>query len=301
MLVIGDGFPSWSQVANPTSPEMVRERLGVETVELGIERLFEEYEKADRAAAERIAREWLEGAREVTEGARQDIVEIGRVHLALEKLLSETDAQAITVDCRLWDEENIERFGRFYSPCMPFTIFRWKGIPAACEADVNALLSMLILGYLADRPTFMGNVGRVGPQEGWVDVAHCAATLNMDGIGATPEPYIMVDYHTRGTGIASHSDMTVGQVVTVARLDKDLQNISAIAGPILECEAGPGCLNRIRVQTSGVLDYMHNCLTGDHQAVVYGDVRPELRLLGRQLGFGVLEPKGVGADVPAGR
>ena len=289
-LVIGDGFPSWSQVANPTSAAIVKQRLGVEVVQRSIEELWDEYERADAEEAKALAQQWLDGASEVKPEAKADIVEVARVHLAMAKMMAQAQADAVTIDCRMWDEQSMERFGRFYAPCMPLTIFRWEGKPAACEADVNVMLSMMMLSFLADLPTFMGNLATVNPAEGCIEIAHCAATLNMDGIGKQPEPYVLVDYHNRDTGIATYAEMKEGQQVTVARLDKSLDNIAVATGPILEASFGPGCINRIRVRIGDALDYVHNCLTGDHQAVVYGDHLAQVRQLCKALGIGVLEP-----------
>lgn len=290
VLLIGQGFPSWSQVANPTDPVTVRNRLGVEVVELPVEALFDRFPQVPRDDAEKLAQEWIEGAAGINEEGRRDIVEVAQVHIALEQLLAEHQAGAITVDCRMWDEQNMERFGRFYSPCMPLTVFRQKGVPAACEADVNALLSMMILGFLAEKPAFMGNLGGLDPEEGTVDVGHCAATVNMDGFDAEAEPYELMDYHHRGSGLASFSRMREGETATIARLEKDLDRISLAAGPILDTSMPPGCINRLKVQIGNIPDFVRRCWTGDHYAAVYGDQRERVWELCEMLGMEVLEP-----------
>ena len=165
-LIVGDPYPSWSQVANPTNPEMIEERLGVQVIQRSIDDLFAEFEAADTAAADEWKQKWLDGATEVTEAAMNDILEIAKVHVALEKMVAEAGANALTVECRTWDEETIERYGRFFGPCMSLTTFRWRGMPAACEADLCALLSMATLSYVSGLPAFMGNIGLIYIDEG---------------------------------------------------------------------------------------------------------------------------------------
>lgn len=290
VLVVGEGFPSWSQVANPTSPEAVEEVFGVEVVQVDVEFLFEAIHRTDRGAAEALAQRWMREAAEVTPEARNAVVEAAQTHLALAGLVRRHGAAAVTVDCRLMDELSVERHGIFYSPCMSLTVLRGEGVPAACEADVNALLSMMVLGYLADRPTFMGNLSLVDPEEGCIEIAHCAATNRMDGYEAEPTPYTLMDYHHRGTGLASYSRLREGQVVTVARLDKNLRHLSVAVGPIVDSAQGTGCVNRIRVRIGDARGFAERCLAGDHHAVVYGDVTDEVRSLCRTLGLGVLTP-----------
>lgn len=284
-LVVGDPYPSWSQVANPTSAELVEDRLGVKLIERSIDDLFEESEAADTAAAEQWKQRWLDGATEVTDAAMNDILEIAKVHVALEKMVAAADANALTVECRTWDEETMERYGRFFGPCMSLTTFRWQGIPAACEADLCALLSMTMLSYVSGLPAFMGNIGSVDLAEGWVDVGtHAAATVNMDGVGDELKGYRLDDYGGRGTGLASYVPIPSGQEVTIARLDKNLANLSLAAG------ANTGTDRYFQVILRDVEDFMHRCLVGDHYAVVLGDHTKEVRLLAELLGLGVLEP-----------
>jgi L-fucose isomerase-like protein len=148
----------------------------------------------------------------------------------------------------------------------------------------------MMLEYLARRPTFMGNLGYFNRDEGWVAIAHCAATTRMDGYDAEPAPLHLEDYHGRGTGVATYSPMREGQVVTLARLDRDQRHLSLAAGPVVDATRGKGCINQLRVAIGDVQDFAERCVAGDHYAVVYGDVAPQARQLCRELDIGVWEP-----------
>ena len=288
-LLIGDGYPSWSQVANPSSAAVVRDRLGVEIVQRSIEDLFAEFEAADEGEAQTWVEKWLKGATEAADAAHNDILEAAKVYLACKKMIAEAKANAFTVDCRTWDEETMERFGRFFGPCMGLTTLRWEGIQAACEADICAMLSMCVLSYVSGLPVFMGNIGAVDPASGRLQIGgHAAATVNMDGQGDKLAGYRLNDYGGRETGLASYIPVAPGHGVTIARLDKNLNSISLAASTTAETNQ---CFE---VVLADVEDFMHRCLAGDHYAVVYGNHAREVRLLAEMLGLGVLEP-GVGA------
>jgi L-fucose isomerase-like protein len=278
-LVIGEAFPSWSQVANPPTPDVIRERLGVEVRTRPLEDLIAGFREASESDAERLAAEWQEGAIEVKEEARHDIVGAAKTCLAIQKLVEEENAQLFTIDCRAWDEWTMEELGRFYGPCMTLTLLRFLGIPAACEADVCALLSMGMLSYLSDRPCFLGNIGRVRPDEGWVAVEHAAATVNMDGKETAFRGYRLHDYQNRGCGLASYWDSPVGVDVTFARLSMDLREMGVAAGRTLEA---PRCF---RVAVDDVRDFVGRCLVGDHHALVFGNHVDALCNLCRSLGI----------------
>ena len=293
LLVIGQGFPSCSQAANPESPEMVTERLGTRVAVRSLDDFYAGLAGIERSAGEALAQEWIEAFDEVTAGARRTLVEAALTHLVVEGFVEETGATAVAVDCRAMDETSMEQFGVFYSPCVSLTLLRDRGIPAACEADVCCTLAMMLLGALADRGTFMGNLPTVSPEEGWIHVAHCAATTRMDGWDSRPAPLTLEDYHGRDNGVASYAPFREGEAVTVSRVDKNLRRVSLVSGPIVDADLDRGlggCINLMRVGVSNPRDYVKRCLLGDHHAVVYGDVRAEMRELCGRLGLEVLEP-----------
>jgi len=285
-LVIGDAFPSFSQVANPTSPDIVRQRLGVDIVVRTIDDLFAAFESVPESDAEQQAQKWLDGAASVSEEAKRDIVPCAKVYFAVKKMLEEEGASAFTINCRAWDEFTMEKFGRFYGPCMTLTTLRWEGIPAACEADIAALMSMCVLMFLSGLPAFMGNIGRVDPTDNWITIEHAAAAANMDGKSERLEGYSLLDYQRRGTGLASYCPVPEGQFVTISRFDKYLRRIALITGTTLATERG------FKVVTGHIGDLLENCLVGDHHAVVYGDHSIGIKALARMLDLEVIQPRG---------
>ena len=283
-LLIGYGDPSLSQVANPSSPRIVEEKLGVRIVQRSIGDLMGRFQAAGQAEAQAQAQAWLDGAADVADAARRDIVEVAKVYLAMKGLIDEAGANAFTVDCRAWDLLVCERFGSFISPCMGLTTLRWEGIPAACEADICAMLSMCVLTCVSGLPAFMGNIGKAHRDRGSVQIAgHAACTVNMDGKGDKLEGYRLTDYGGRG-GVASYCSVEGGVDITVARFDKNLAHISVVAGATVPTER---CFE---VVVGDVEDFMDRCIVGDHYAVVHGNHLREVSLLARMLGIGVLTP-----------
>lgn len=293
LLVVGEGFPSCSQAANPSSPEMVTERFGARVAVRSLDDFYARLARVERAAGEALAQDWIRASHEVTPGARRTLVEAALAHLVIEAFAEETGATAVAVDCRAMDETSMERFGVFYSPCVSLTLLRDRGIPAACEADVCCTLAMMLLGALANRGTFMGNLPTVNPEEGWIHIAHCAATTRMDGWDTRPAPLTLEDYHGRDNGVATYAPFREGETVTVSRVDKNLRRVSLVSGPIVDADLDRGlggCINVMRVGVGNPRDYVKRCLLGDHHAVVYGDLRAEMRELCGRLGLEVLEP-----------
>jgi len=283
-LLIGNGYPSHSQVANPGSPRLVEEKLQTIIVQRGIEDLRKRWEDADEDEATRQAQIWLQGAEHVAEEAKRDIVQCAKMYLAMKVMIDEAGANALTIDCRAWDLLSCKEFGAFYSPCMGLTTLRWEGVPAACEADLCAMLSMCMLNYVSDRPTFLGNIGKVDIEKQSVAIGgHAACTVNMDGEGSELAGYRLRDYGGRG-GVASYCPIAGGKDITIARLDKNLRCISLAAGKTIPTEQ---CFE---VVLDDVEDFIHRCLTGDHYIVILGNYYKQMALLARMLDIEVLSP-----------
>lgn len=285
-LLIGEGWPSFSQVSNPASPWVVEEALGVEIVQRSIDDLRARWEAADPEEAAAVAEEWLANAAEVDDSARRDIVECAKMYLAMDALIEETEANAMTVNCRAWDLVSCEEFGAFYSPCMGLTHLRWRRIPAACEADICALMSMCMLNYLTGAPAFLGNINEVFPERNSVGIGgHAACTVDMEGAGGALEGYRLQDYGGRG-GVASYLPIEAGHPVTIARFGRDFGELSLAAGETNRTEQG------FEVVLEDLGDFMHRCLTGDHYIVAYGDHVAEVCRLCDRLGVETLIPGG---------
>ena len=285
VLLIGDGYPSHSQVAKPDSPRVVEQRLGVQIIQRTIDDLRARWESADEEDAKAQGQAWLDGAAHVAEEVKRDIGQCAKMYLAMKSLIDDVGANALSIDCRMWDLISCDEFNTFYSPCMGLTTLRWEGLPAACEADLCAMLSMCMLSYISDLPAFLGNICGVDREKSSVGVGtHAACTVNMDGKSDKLAGYRLTDYGGRG-GVASYCGAEGGKSITIARLDKSLANISVAAGTTLPTD------RYFEVVVDDVEDFVHRCLTGDHYIVVCGDHPREVSLLAQMLDINVLTPK----------
>ena len=107
--------------------EQAKARLGLEIKDTPPHRLIAAYQNADTGTAEDLAQRWITGATDVVEPTSQDVVESCKLYLGIKQILKEEDAQAIT-------EHGI------------------------CQLDLSSTITQLLIGYLADRPGFIGHI-----------------------------------------------------------------------------------------------------------------------------------------------
>jgi hypothetical protein len=86
--------PPFKGTPESYAPDKVKERLGVELVQIAEGRYDEVMANVDAAAAETEAKTWLDEAQSIVEPAREDVVKAARASLTLDQLIAENRADA---------------------------------------------------------------------------------------------------------------------------------------------------------------------------------------------------------------
>jgi hypothetical protein len=286
-------------------PEDVRRKLGVELVSASSEDFMKELEQVDDARADEVAREWIESSSGERESSADEVLEGARDYLAMQQLTLRRGAQAVSVGC-------LEiMYARRRSPfCFALAKMRDLGLPAGCEADAGATLTMMLLDYLADRPAYMGNLVRADPVTNEVSVSHGCSPARIAGRDKPAKSYRLVHSHSvppfsrdleGGAGVTSYVDYgDVGQVVTLARFSADLEGLFAARGEIVECRDTICDRTTLTIRVDDARSFFHHA-TGNHQVVVYGDYVDELRDLCALLEMELIEPRSRSSEPSAPR
>jgi len=285
-------FPPARGTAAAQSPDEIKKRLGADVVAIE-EQVFDEMissvdEKAVRAEADI----WTKNAKKIIEPNAEDISKAARISLALQRLMERERAQGLAVGtCMGWLSKGF--------PCLGFARLRDNGIPAACEGDMDSLLTMLLFQYMIDRPGFQGNA-TFDTSRNALWTAHCTAPLKMDGTNGKEAPYLLRGHsEVQGSGCVPEIQYRVGETITRAKLI-NLETIVASTGKIIEVpeKAVHGCRTQIVTEVrdaakmaanwSSVIE-TEDAMTLLHRVVFYGDHLESVRHLARLMGMKVIE------------
>jgi hypothetical protein len=77
----------------------IEEVFGTKVQRISSDQLNEAYSKADRTAAQKAARLWIKGAKRIVEPSREEIGKSGIMYVAMQDLMRQNKAQALTIDC----------------------------------------------------------------------------------------------------------------------------------------------------------------------------------------------------------
>lgn len=279
------GFPPslFSQWHDWPDLELASERLGVHFTSFENRELVEYLKQTDEKEAKQLAKRWLKEAKDDGEPSSRDVTETARLYLALNSMLKEIKANAMTINClELMHALNGP------TPCYALSKLQDSGITAACESDITALLSMMILSFLAERPALMGNIVSANPESNVIMVSHCVVPTKMTGFNQSPSPYMLRDYHGSKTGVTAHVDLPLGQEVTVARLSRTLDKLLLLAGKIIDCQETVTCRTTISIKVNDARRFIDHAF-GNHHSVVYGNHTKQATMLAKALGIEALE------------
>jgi hypothetical protein len=290
--------PPFKGTPESYAPDKVKERLGVELVQIAEGRYDEVMANVDAAAAETEAKTWLDEAQSIVEPAREDVVKAARASLTLDQLIAENRADGLCVGtCMGWLNRGF--------PCLGFSRLNDRGIPAACDGDMDSLLTMLMFQHALNQAGFLGNAAGVDTSRNAFHLSHCSAPLRMEGPESPRSPYLLRRHAEVRGGAVTEVHYRIGQKVTFTKL-VHLHTLLMFTGKIVEVPEVPkgqerGCRTEIVAEVNDAEKLLENWGGGAlgasakdyyaslHRVAYYGDHTRTIRHLAHLIGMKVVE------------
>lgn len=248
-LLLFGGIPSaylteWEITSDLTVAE---KKLGVRFEEVANAELVETYESLDepgRIEASRLARKLINGAsgrRNPDCPPEEDIEKATRLYTAMKKILEARAGDALTIVCEPWTGGDA-----LPVPCVALMLFQEQSIPAACQGDIDALLTMILFKRVANLPSFMGGAIKA---RGHLGINHCSLCRRMLRLDSAVQPYEIRDYHRRKSSPTVWTSVPSGETVTIARLTRNLERLLLTTGTLVGCQTDNWrCRNTLVIQ-----------------------------------------------------
>ncbi len=290
--------PPFKGTPESYSPEKVKQRLGVEMVAIADGRYDEVMASVDENAAKAEAKRWLDEAEDIVEPNREDVLKAARASLTLNQLIAENRIDGLCVGtCMGWLSRGF--------PCLGFSRLNDRGIPAACDGDMDCLLTMLIFRHALNRAGFLGNAGGVDTAKNAFHLSHCSAPLKMDGPAGPKAPYLLRRHAEVRGGAVTEVHYRIGQKITFTKL-VHLDTLLMFTGRIIEVPKVPkgqerGCRTELVAEVDDadkLLDNWGGGALGDsakdyyaslHRVAYYGDHTKNIRHLAHLMGLKVVQ------------
>jgi L-fucose isomerase-like protein len=259
--------------------------LGTLVRNVPLETFYAEFKRtAATDEVKRLARAYRSNAREIVEPSETDILDAARAYFALKRLVDAEQADALMMNCL----PGLKHPHQHVPPCMGFMSLRDEGIPAGCQSDLRATLTMMLVQQLFDKPGFQQNAAMQTEANHYFG-AHCTSPSRMNGPDAAAEPCILRTHAEAGWGCVPQVLFPQGQQVTMALYHPgEAPQMNIYSGQVVRCypKAPGGCRTNIEMTINEVQDVCD--VKGMHQIVFYGDCAPQLHTFCRLYGIEVV-------------
>lgn len=252
------GHPSDWLISSAADYMAVKQRLGLELIDIPMDEVKAAIEQAENRDPEGQAFELVEAR---AEKVCEAIPGAQKIHWGLDSIVKAHALDGFTLRCF----DLLTAFGN--TGCLSLARFNAAGIPASCEGDVPALLSMVIANAVAGTTGFMANPSRMDPATGKIVFAHCTVPLDM------VDRYALDTHFESGIGVGIKGEIPASPV-TILKVSGDLSRIF-IAEAMIERNLSEPNLCRTQIELklddpSLIQNYFLTAPIGNHHIIIPG-------------------------------
>jgi len=260
--------------------------LGTQVRTIPGARFIEQFSRTETTdAVKQLANTYLKSAKEVLQPTKADIIDAAKTYFALKEIIKAEKADAIMMDCL----PGLRKPHRHPPPCMGFMSLRDEGIPAGCQADLNAALTLMLVQQLFGKPGFQQNASMETESNHYFG-AHCTCPSKLSGKDGPSQPYILMSHAEAGWGCVPRVLWPVGQEVTMAQyVSGETPQMYIYSGKVVQCPEIPptgGCRTNIEMTINEVDDVCD--VKGMHQIIFLGNHAKQLRTFCQLCGISVV-------------
>ena len=165
------GQPSDWLIASGVDRDYLRQRYGIETIDIDLQRLIDGIKTIAPTEAEKVAQAMMKRAKAVKEPTDADMLEAAKAYLAIKRICQEEHLDAMTIRCF----DIVKACGT--TSCLALALLNDEGIVAGCEGDMQTLMSMYLAKRLCGEAAFMANPSNLTDETSML--AHCTIPLSM--------------------------------------------------------------------------------------------------------------------------
>ena len=254
------GKPSDWLIASEANAECIKQKLGIELIEIPMRELLDIWSTTTEPKPEEHSD--IPQVNDALPGAL-------RIYEALKTLVQKYSLQGFTIRCfDLLDA--VHNTG-----CWALAKLNAEGYVAGCEGDVPTMLTMMLLRALTGRSSFQANPASINPETGEMLFAHCTIPFDM------VHRYELDTHFESGIGVGIRGYVPEGPV-TLCKLSGDLSRFFVAEGELIRNQAKPDlCRTQlaIRLANSSDTEYFLTNPIGNHHVITMGHHAGALKAL----------------------
>ena len=268
------GKPSGWLIASNVDYAAMRERWGIEMVDVPLDEVVEGYEAVTDDEVQDITDQFINKAVGIKEPSRDEVVKAMRLYRSVKGIVERYRLDAFTLNC--FDLIPTTRT----TGCVALALLNQEGIPAGCEGDEQTLLTMLAVQAATGEMTFMANPSKILDNAAHEMVfAHCTIAPAMT------DRYIVRDHYESLSGVAVEGVFDPMDMTVVKCGGNNMEHYFISKARLLECTTNPNmCRTQLHLRLDESLDYFLERSIGNHHVIIRGDHKQRLETVLRMLG-----------------
>ena len=264
------GQPSDWLIASSVDREYLRQRYGIETVDIDLQRLVDGIKTISPTEAEDVAQAMVKRAKGVVEPSDADMVEAAKAYLVIKKICQEERLDAMTIRCF----DIVKACGT--TSCLALALLNDEGIVAGCEGDMQTLMSMYLAKRLCGEVAFMANPSQLTDQSAML--AHCTIPLTMC------DETIVRSHFESGIGVAIQGLLPLTDYTLFKWVGSKLDRYFVTEAKAVETPySNHFCRTQITLDVN-LKPYLLQHSIGNHHVIVRGRHAEEIRVFLRHNG-----------------
>lgn len=254
------GAPSEWLIASMPELKTIEQKLGMKFVNISMNEFKDMAEKADASALSFFAQTFYRAADRTS---TSELARAAKIYGGLVRAVKKYGLSALTLRC--FDILASDQT----TGCLALARLNDDGIPAACEGDVPAMLTMMIARIIAGKASFMANPSRIDGNT--VTLAHCTCPTSL------VRQFTLNSHFESGIGLAIAGEFAPGPF-TLLKLDISGGRYALASGRLVPHEYSPKlCRTQIRLEFTGAEDYFLHKPLGNHHLIIPGDCTAKIR------------------------
>lgn len=257
------GKPSDWLIASQVDTECVRQKLGIELLDIPMVELLDTLATTPESSS-------TEHSDIPT--VNEALPDACRIYEALKTVVQKHGLQGFTIRCfDLLDA--VHNTG-----CWALAKLNAEGYIAGCEGDVPTMLTMTLLRALTGTSSFQANPASIHPETGEILFAHCTIPFDM------VHRYELDTHFESGIGVGIRGFVPEGPV-TICKVSGDLSRVFVAEGELVRCQTKPDlCRTQlvVRLANPSDTDYFLTNPIGNHHVIVVGQHAEALKALLRR-------------------
>ena len=268
------GKPSGWLIASNVDYAAMRNRWGVEMVDVPLDEVVKGYEAIPDSEVQDITDEFINKAVGVKEPSRDEVIKAMRLYRSVKGIVERYRLNAFTLNC-------FDLIPTTHTTgCVALALLNQEGIPAGCEGDEQTLLTMLAVQAVTGEMTFMANPSKILDNAAHEMVfAHCTIAPAMT------DRYIVRDHYESLSGVAVEGIFDPMEMTIIKCGGAAMERYFISKAQLLECTTNPNmCRTQLHLRLDESLDYFLERSIGNHHVIVRGNHVEKLTTILRMLG-----------------